>query len=458
MKYRWKCGMNDSSLILACWLAWIVLGLLPALFFFRFFYADGAYFFMYILEHQSVNFAAVGRSVTYILTQWPVVLATKEGCTNIQLLAWLFGAGYMFPLVLLHGFSIFLFLRRGMHMQAAVYIIMLWLIMGYSGLFFITDLHTPTALFLCAVVVTITSVTERLSPWPVLATIGALSWQLYEFWAFYSCALLILLTWRIWPRWSGLTPGIRAACLGTMLVFASSMVINTWRLMHSSGNPNQASLLSMLSWTTYPVYLFLISSWFLGICGHFWLEIKFKGRLLPRILLSGRSRLWILGISFAFLAVLCAIQHNTMVRYSYPFRTLSLILPLIYCVWLIVVTVEGQATPVPSGGRWLLVLLTMWSLINETWMTAGWRKYQAWAGDVSPVVGSIYTAQRPSTSIAKAWIFPWTHSSHSFVSQAVRFRKVKGVGYDPSAEWDPYGPSHKDRILSIAGKYAIQVK
>ncbi|MDD4872387.1 MAG: hypothetical protein PHR77_17685 [Kiritimatiellae bacterium] len=451
--------LRGSWLMITCWAAWIIIGLLPALFFFRFFYADGAYFFMYILEHHSVNFAAEGRAATYLLTQWPTVLALSAGCLDIRWLAWCFGAGYILPLALLHGLFIFILLRRGMHLQALVYIVMLWLMMGYSELFMITDLHTPTAIFMLAVVLVTTFVPEKIGSWLALTVIGALSFALYEFWAFYSCVLLMLLTWRIWPRWSGMSISSRVIGLGTMLIFAASVAINTWRLLHSSDNPNQASLLSMLSWTTYPVYLVLITSWFVGVCGHFWLEMKFKGRPLPRILLSGRSRLWILGIFFALLTVLCAIQHATMVRYSYPFRTLNLILPLIYCVWLVLVTREGSATPVLPGGRGLLVLLTMWLLVNETWMTAGWREYQAWAGDVSRVAGgSIYTAQPPSTSIAKAWIFPWTHSAHSFLSQAIRFRSVKGVGYDPSARWNPYGPGHEDRILFIANKYGIQVE
>lgn len=461
MRLSWKFEMNDSRMVLACWLAWIVAGLLPDLFFYKFLYADGAYFLMYILEHQLVNIAAQGREVTYILTQWPVVLAAKAGLTDIQWLAWCFGAGYIIPMGLLHGLSIYLLLRRGMLVQAIVYVVMLWLIMGYSGLFMITDLHTPTALFLLSAVLSITFVPERVWAWLMLAVIGILSFALYEFWAFYSCILIALLTWRIWPRWSGLPAGAKLLYLGTMLVFVASMAINTWRLLNSGDNPNQSSLLSMLSLkSTYPVYLSLITAWFLGVCGHFWIEARFKGRILPRILLSSRSRLWIMGLSFGLLAIICAIQHNTMIRYSYPFRTLSLILPLIYCPWLVLVTkANDEPRILPPGGRGLLVLLTIWLLVNQAWMTAAWRDYQAWAGDVQRAeVETIYVAQPPSTTMAKAWIFPWNHSSHSFLSQALRSQSVKGVNYDPGAGWDPYGPGHEDQIMSIANRYGIKVE
>jgi hypothetical protein len=126
---------------------------------------------------------------------------------------------------------------------------------------------------------------------------------------------------------------------------------------------------------------------------------------------------------------------------------------------LVLVTKQGNATSVLPGGRGLLVLLTMWLLANEAWMTAGWWEYQSWAGDVSRMAGgSIYTAQSPSTPMAKAWIFPWTHSSHSFISQALHSRSVKGINYDPGAGWSPYGPGHEDQILVIAQKYGVRIK
>ncbi len=451
------CGL--FLMIIMSWVVWVVAVLLPMLICNCFFYADGAYFFLYILEHQSINFAAIGRSATYILTQWPVVLAIKAGCTNIQLLSWLFGMGYMLPLALLHGLSILLLLRREMYVQSVVYVVMLWLIMGYSGIFVITDLHTPTALFLFAVVLSITFNPERVGSWLVLAVIALISLELYEFWAFYSFILLGLLVWRAWPHWSAMSLRVKRVCIVTVLIFVTSVAINAWRLLHSSGNPNQASLLSMLWRTTYPVYLFLIASWFIGVCGHFWLEARSRAHQISRFLLSGRSRAWILLVSFVLLVLLCVIQHNTMVRYSYPFRTLSLILPMVYCVWLVFIARENGSSTVPTGGRGLLLLVIIWLVVNQAWMTIDWKKYHAWAGSVRRVdKTSIYVAQSPSTSIAKAWIFPWTHPAHSFVSQALRFRKVQAIAYDPSAKYKPYGPGNKDRVLSIALKYGIQVE
>ena len=356
----------------------------------------------------------------------------------------------------IHGAAILLLLRRNMMVQASLYVVMLWLMVGYGGLCIITDSHTPAAVFMLAVVLAALSDPGRIGPWLAFLGIGMLSFGLYEFWAFYSAALLVLLIWRLRPQWSRLSVRAKFAGLGTLGVFAASGALNAWRLLHSSTNPNQASLLQMLHGTTYPVYLALISAWFMGVCVHFWLEARFQGQIPPGIVLSARTRIRILGASFAFLVVLSGFQHNTMIRYSYPFRTLNLILPLVYTGWLIAIMGRGESGRIPAGGRRLLVLLTVCLLANETWLTTGWREYQSWARDMPRMSrGPVYRAQQPATPMALAWIYPWTHSAQSFVAQSIRYGSVTGIAYVPGADWDPYGPGREALLKSVAVNYGI---
>ena len=107
----------------------------------------------------------------------------------------------------------------------------------------------------------------------------------------------------------------------------------------------------------------------------------------------------------------------------------------------------------------LAVVLTIWLVASENWMTAGWRDYQAWAAAVQRPAGeSIYVAQPPVSPLAQAWIYPWSHSAQSFLSQALGTRSVNGIGFDPGAGWDPYGPGHGESLKSIAAEHGVTWK
>lgn len=457
MRMEKQFRLSDPGLVAACGLAWILAGLLPALYFFRFLYADGAYFFLQILEQQAVFFPAEGRAATYVLTQWPAPVAIAAGCSDIRWLAGCFGAGLMLTPAILHGASLWLLLRKGWEAQAVVYLAMVFLLMGFGGLCIVTDSHTPTALFLLTLVGAVSFAPEHGRSWLPLLAAGLLSWVLYEFWAFYAVGMGIILGWRLWPRWPGLSRQVRTAGVLALLVFAASAGIHAWRLSHASDNPNQSSLLQMLHGTTYPVYLALITAWFLGVCAHVGWATRFRDRSQPGWIPSSRARLWVLGVSFALLLILCAIQHPTMIRYSYPFRTLNLILPLAYGGWLMAVARGGETARMPAGGRALLVWMTLALIASETWMTAGWREYQAWAGEVSRVEpGVVHVDQPPATPMAQAWIYPWSHSAQSFLAQALWFGRVRAVGCDPGAGWDPYGPGHEESLRQIAEHHGVQ--
>jgi hypothetical protein len=70
------------ALIYCAWAALIIGVVLPALSFHRHLYADGAVYFIRILENHSWFFAAAHRRAAQVLTQWPVVAAIRLGCVN----------------------------------------------------------------------------------------------------------------------------------------------------------------------------------------------------------------------------------------------------------------------------------------------------------------------------------------------------------------------------------------
>ena len=61
------------------------------------FSADGAAYFMWLLDDQRFTDFAWARNHSIYLTQWPVIAALRAGVSDRRALETLFGAGLLFP-------------------------------------------------------------------------------------------------------------------------------------------------------------------------------------------------------------------------------------------------------------------------------------------------------------------------------------------------------------------------
>ena len=441
------------------WLLWFVAGLLPAWGAFRFLYADGAAYLIEIIHRQFFFFPWNGRQAAQVLDQWPAVLALLAGARNIRCIAGSLGAGMMFMPVLIHGLALGLLLRRGWGVPAAVYLAMLWLLQLYAGLMPVAEVHVAAAVFLLFAVAVLTGNPAGKSYWILAGLLGLISLRLYEFWFFYAVLLGAVLQWKLITGWLGMRSGVRWTAVIAIVILAASLLINLHRLLGAGDNPNRVSFMQMLSGTTLPVYLALITAWFFGLCIHVWLECGRCPAGWSRWLPPAKVRFGALLVSLLALLALSAFQFDTMVRYSYPFRVLNLALPVIFVAWLALAGVRGSVREWPAGVRGLLAVLTAALLIHETRLTLSWNRYQDWVAQVpAGDPGVKFAAQPPDTRLAQTWMYPWTHSAHSFEVQALRNGRVDTVAFDPSAGWNPYGPGHEDVLRAVADRCGIAWK
>ena len=438
------------------WLLWLVAGLLPAWYSFRFLYADGAAYLIEIIHKRFFFFPWNGRQVAQVLDQWPAVLAVVSGARDFRFLAGCLGAGMMFMPVLIHGLALGLLLRRGRGGAAAVYLAMLWLLQLYAGLMPVAEVHVAAAVFLLFAVAVLTGDPAGKADWILAGLLGLLSFRLYEFWFFYAMLLGAVLQWKLITHWLAMRSGARWTAVVALLILAASLLINLQRLLGAGDNPNRVSFMQMLSGTTLPVYLALITAWFLGLCGHVWLACGRCPAGWSRWLPPAKVRRGALLLSLLALLALSAFQFDTMVRYSYPFRVLNLALPVIFVFWLAVAGARDAVREWPAGLRELLAVLTAALLIHETRLTLDWNRYQDWVAQVpASDPGVKFAAQPPDTRLAQTWMYPWAHSAHSFEVQALRNGSVQAVAFDPSAGWNPYGPQHAGVLRAVADECGI---
>jgi hypothetical protein len=445
--------------IAALFLAWLLLAVVPALLQFRFLYADGAAYLLHIAEHHQFFLPWPGRQAAQVLDQWPAVAAAQAGLKDLRGLAWCLGAGMMLMPAMLHAAALGLLLQRGQQLAAAVYLIMLWLLMLYAGLMSVTESHVSAAVFLLATVLASGVSSRSTGTWLALTVVGALSLCLYEFWFFYAVVLAVAVTARFKQSFAHRSARVRALALSALGLLALSVVVNMLRLRGASDNPNRASFMDMMHGTTLPIYLVLIVGWFTALCVHVGLEAapaairRFNGVPGPR------KRAWALLVSWVGLVGIYAVQHDTMIRYSYPFRVLNLALPVLFAVclfWVFPRLGDGAGF---AGRSPLLVVVTVALLVFETWATIGWRAYQRDAMQL-PAVKShgVFHAQPAESRVRRTWIYPWTHSAQSFVGQALREGRVRGVAFDPDAGWDPYGPGNEARLQDVVRAYGVEWK
>jgi hypothetical protein len=358
--------------------------------------------------------------------------------------------------VFFHGASLAVLIRAGQRMPSAVYIIMWFLLAMYTNLMSVAESHVSAAVCCLGLVVAISGRPAGLSGWLVLGGIGLMSFALYEFWFFYAALLCLILINRLWFDWNKAGGFEKVTASIVVLLMAGSSTVNLLRLLGSSGNPNRNSFLDMLYGTTMPIYLLLIGGWFGFVCLHLFLlsrpELSMS-RFLPR----EKTRSFLLVTSLLLLMVLSAIQHPTMVRYSYPFRVLNLILPLMFGVWFWLV--RGRIDqPAPPVLRPVVIILLAFLLIYETRSTWGWRKYMAWEANVEPIVGGgLFVPNPPHNTLAQIWIYPWTQPAVSFLAQALNDGQVRAIGYDPSIDYQPYGPRFEEEWRSIGKRFAIDL-
>jgi hypothetical protein len=448
--------MRTATLIKGYWFAWLLAGLFPALLAGRFLYADGAAYLIEIATSGHFNFPWNGRQVAQVLDQWPAVLALWAGVRDLRFVTYALGCGMMLMPVLLHGIGLMLLIRAGWSLPATVYTIMWFLLAIFTNLMSVAESHVSAAVCCLGLVVAVSGRPAGLSGWLVLGVIALMSFALYEFWFFYAALLCLILINRLWFDWNKAGGFEKVTASFVVLLMTGSSTVNLLRLLGSSDNPNRNSFLDMLYGTTMPIYLLLIGGWFGFLCLHLFLlsrpELSMS-RFLPR----EKVRTVLLVTSLLLLMVVSAIQHPTMVRYSYPFRVLNLMLPLLFGVWLWLG--RGRLDqPAPPVLRPVLIILLAFLLIYETRSTWGWRKYMAWEANVEPIVGGgLFVPNPPHNTLAQIWIYPWTQPAVSFLAQALNDGQFRAIGYDPSVVFQPYGPGYENEWRLFSKRFGIKL-
>jgi len=306
-------------------------------------FADGAYFFIKILESGKIG--AVGatpaRMGHHLLTQGPIILARQLGLSHGRVLSRIYGAVlFYFPWVLYASASmLFLKARRPMYALLAVFLYLLLLL--FAGFFIISESHLAAACFILTLaVLTVGDLQKRPFQLGVIV-LGLLGMSLYERWAIYFPVLFAILAiqrpFRC-PRW---------LFLGLGVLYGIGTTVNIYAMMVSPVAANRDAIGGSFL-TTWPL-AFVALAVFVGalalavgpMC---WRSGGTSGEPLPGhgFLLSHTNpiRAWAEVILLVGMIAVVAVLGGIGVirgllgapRFAYALRVLNLGLPLLFAV------------------------------------------------------------------------------------------------------------------------------
>ena len=158
-------------------------------------YADGAAFFVAILESGKVDVAGhtLARVGHHVMTQVAATAAMKCGISSVRHLSWLYGIGLFYLPWFAYMLASLLFIRSKMILEAILVTMIYCLLTCFTSFFIISESHLGASLFVLTLA---TIVTCDLKRWPArmaLLFLWLLSLSAYEFWAIFFPVCLVVL-------------------------------------------------------------------------------------------------------------------------------------------------------------------------------------------------------------------------------------------------------------------------
>jgi hypothetical protein len=196
-------------------------------------FADGSYFFYYILQTHGTFIQEQTRAGVDTLTQFPLVSALRLGITNISYLSDLWNASLVLIPATLWALGLFILRRHPVFWSVAI---LFAFVAGSAGLFAIGEYNTAYALFACGVAILVTGVHSKVHATllVVIALASVASYPSSLYLGVVSAVLTVAVLYRKWKLEQKadfiiVALGIAAAA------FISSSVVGLVGILHPQG-------------------------------------------------------------------------------------------------------------------------------------------------------------------------------------------------------------------------------
>ncbi len=418
----------------------------------RYLFADGAVYFLRLLQACSLSDLFPARYFAHLLTQSPaVVLLQVFDCRDIGVVGFTYGATQFLTPVAGLLLTWWVARKAPAHYLAFPMLSLSILYLNTSFLMF-REFHSAVWLFWCMLYLLMFSERLTVARSVLLIVLAVLATRTDESYLFLAWPLVLVAWKRGRVAWATQRHGETLVCLvaGLLFVFASSLALHSTTSPFAAGNREEFANLMIEHLACSTVRFSIVV-----ILGALWYS------LLPRT--PGRSVIWIVAL-FCGLALVVAILLGFHDRWSFQdaSRVQALYVPLLFGS---LVALNPPSLRVSSFnladrqlGLWRLAALTCGvSVLFQFTATARWNEYRgALVNELSKHCGVIsYTGSAERTD---EFDWGWTMPSLSVTLSALNLESVSTIICQPDLDApDPFDPRNHADIPDLR-KYGVSTE
>jgi hypothetical protein len=420
-------------------------------------YADGSFYFTWILEHQRPMDFDPGRHFAHTMTQAPAVAAIRLGMTDLPILTFIFGLGLFAPFALSLALC---WWAAGSRKELVLFpLVSFFAVSANSSFFIVSESHLLVALF-WALLFTL------LLPenWSWRSLLAAAVVALPTLRAYESMAVLglILAGAALWRASAVRSRALRAGAVAIALWCLAGAALATYGILRPRVATNRTSFLNSL----LPLRDHL---------GHW------HGMVAISLLAIGGMTLFLVwkrprrvGVVVALLllvalgwSVLPLLQPATVAPFlHYRARSLNLSLTVLLAAALLLVLRFRSRIEPPQWRRAGAVLLVL-ALAQTIWFAGAAWQWRSYLGlireEISEEKGlhpfELTTLRETLVNGHPAAAFNWGWTMPTMSILLAREGVVRTVIANPVAErgWQPFNPAEPDSLPRL-GRYGIDYR
>jgi hypothetical protein len=426
----------------------------------RYLFADGANYFLTLLQTRDVSSFYPARQYAHWLTQFPTVVLLRDlGSTDVKLAGLTYGATiFLLPVL---GLIAAWWSTRGSSVDYMLFPLLSHAILFLTGSFFATaESHVAPPLFWCLLLTFVAS--PRITPLraALLVVLALAATRTYESFLFLSWPLLYAAARRASRAWAADAVFEAGACAASMFLLLCAAAVSLKSTIHPVDVGQRSEFMQgMMRHLSYPPVWFSLGA--LIVC-----VLCFCVRL-PRASLT-LLLLAVLSGGIAVCAVAVRSPESIKPVFQYHARVQDLYVTLLLGGTLLLRRVPEHLSALPRQRRvvWGVVVVT--ATVSATWQFVATRQWNAYRAALltdltereglirfedSCVSGTGDTGDRLSQ-----FNWNWAMPSLSVALGALNLDAVPAIVENRDVnEWEPFDPRVPEEIPRLE-EYGVRVR